>query len=274
MNTITNMTTSYVLTTNYYYSYVTNQTFYDYREGKTVQSVEVDVASLNNWLANDSATGGKQYDQLNTSGSTDKGHGVNSIYVQSDVNMNTTTLSGVRLTDGAQLPSSGLTVATALPIYVKGDYNITTDGSHYSRNLGDTTYTRPAALLGDAITILSANWNDSWNSGASLSSRTPVSTTINAATLEGIVPSDGSHYSGGVENFLRLLENWSGKTLTYNGSIVVMFPSQYATGHWNGAYYGVPTRQWGFDLNFSKQGRLPPLSPQVKATIRGNYATK
>jgi hypothetical protein len=273
-STVTNVTVSYLTLTNYYYSFVTNQTFYDYREGKTVQAVQVDVGNLNAWLANNSGTGGQQYDQLNTTGSTDKGHGINSVYIQSGVAMDNSTLPSVRVTDGAQLPSSGLTVATALPLYVQGNYN-TTDGSGQSMTLGDTTHTRPAALIGDAITVLSANWKDYYGPGTSLSSRNPVSTCINAATLEGIVPSNGSNYSGGVENFLRLLENWSSSTtLTYNGSIVVMFPSQYATNPWNGSYYGVPTRRWGFDTNFQDSSKLPPLTPQLKATVRGAYATR
>jgi hypothetical protein len=216
---------------------------------------------------------------MNTTGSTDKGHGINSIYVQNDASMDSSTLAAVRLTDGARLPSDGLTVATDLPLYVKGDYNVTTDGTHFSRTLGDTTYTRPAALLGDAVTILSTNWRDSYTASTPLSSRAPVNTTINAATLEGIVPSNGTHYSGGVENFLRLLEDWSGETLYYNGSIVVMFPSQYATAPQanrtglNATYYSVPDRKWGFDTNFLNLDRLPPLTPQLKATIRGVYVT-
>ena len=124
----------------------------------------------------------------------------------------------------------------------------------------------PALLISGAIAV----------AGTALSSRTPGDTCVNAAALEGIVPSNGTAYSGGVENFLRLLENWTGRTITYNGSIVVMFPSQYATNVWQttGVYYNAPTRKWGFDLNFTDQGRLPPLTPQVKATIRGSYATK
>ena len=272
---VTNVTTSYVTVTNFYYSFITNQTFYDYREKRTVQAVQVDVGNLNAWLANSSDTGGAQYNDINSSGSTDKGHTINSIYVYSSVGNNSSTLPAVRLTDGQQLPAAGLTVSTPLPIYVKGDYNTTTDGSHFSRSSSDTTYTRPAALLGDAITILSTNWNDSsYTSSTSTSSRSTADITINAATLEGIVPSNGTTYSGGVENFLRLLENWSGHTIYYNGSIVVMFPSQYATSPWNGSYYGVPSRKWGFDTNFEDSSRLPPLTPQVKATIRGNYVTK
>jgi hypothetical protein len=273
---VTNVYTSDVTVTNYYYSFVTNQTFYDYREGKTVQAVQVDVGQLNAWLTNTSTSGGAQYQQMNENGSTSKGHGINSIYVYNSAIDDSANLPGVRVTDGAQLPPDGLTVATPMPIYVKGDYNVTTDGTHYSRTLGDTTNTVPAALLGDAITVLSANWKDSYNASTSLSSRSPANICINAATLEGIVPSDGSHYSGGVENFLRLLENWSSSTtISYNGSIVVMFPSQYATSPWGQPnVYGVPTRQWGFDTRFTQNGGLPPLTPQVKATIRGAYATR
>jgi hypothetical protein len=274
--TVTNVVTSYVTVTNNYYSFVTNQTFYDYREAKTVQAVQVDVGLFNRWLTNSSTAGGAQYQQLNESGSTSKGHGINSIYVYNSAGDDDSTLPAVRVANGARLPSDGLTVATPVPIYVKGEYNVTTDGTHYSRTLGDTTYTVPAALLGDAITVLSANWKDTYNASTSLSSRTPANTCINAATLEGIVPSDGDDYSGGVENFLRLLENWSGYTISYNGSIVVMFPSEYATSPWNGSagYYSVPTRQWGFDNNFTEKGGLPPLTPQVKATIRGVYASR
>jgi len=268
--------TNNVATTNYYYSFVTNLTFYDYREKKTVQSVQVSIASLNAWLANGSATGGYQYQQFNSMGSTSKGHNINSIFVYSEVALGSNSLPALRLADGQRLPLAGLMVATPLPIYVKGDYNVTTNGIKFSRALGDTTNTVPAALLGDAITVLSADWKDSFVAGTALSSRTPGDTCVNAAALEGIVPSNGTAYSGGVENFLRLLENWTGRTITYNGSIVVMFPSQYATNVWQttGVYYNAPTRKWGFDLNFTDQGRLPPLTPQVKATIRGSYATK
>ncbi len=101
-------------------------------------------------------------------------------------------------------------------------------------------------------------------------------TTINAAMLEGIVasnPNISGNYSGGVENFLRLLENWSGDTLTYNGSIVVLFYSQYATNSWQptGNYYNPPTRKWAFDLNFDNALKIPPLTPDSKAMIRGNW---
>jgi hypothetical protein len=262
------------------YSFVTNVTFTDNRESDTVQALQIDVNKLNIWLNNTNTgntvgRGGITYNNFNTSGSTSKGHKINSIYAYNGVQPTATRLPAVRMINGAQLPPAGLTVATPQPIYVKGDYNITTNGTTFSKALGDTTNTGPASLLADAITVLSANWSDTL--GLSFGSEaSPSDTVVNAAALEGIVPSNGASYSGGVENFLRLLENWSGHTLTYNGSIVVMFPSQYATNSWQttGVYYNAPTRKWGFDLNFLNSSRLPPLTPQVKGVIRGTWASR
>ena len=42
-------------------------------------------------------------------------------------------------------------------------------------------------------------------------------------------PASG-YYSGGVENFPRFLEDWSGKTFTYYGSMLELYNSQQ--GYW------------------------------------------
>jgi hypothetical protein len=263
---ITSTTYTTNLTT---YSFVTNVSFYDYRESKTVQAVQLDVGALTNWLNNPSTTGGSTF---NNEDDYDNGHSIDSVYLYNNAPSDSSDLPAVRVADGATLPSSGLTVVTPQPLYVLGNYNLN-NGSATPGNT-DTTYTAPAALMGDAITILSTDWSDSYNANTSLNSRNAGNTTINAATYEGIVQStiaNGTkHYSGGAENFLRLLENWSGDTLTYNGAIVVMFQSQYATNFWQntGAYYQVPTRDWGFDQNFLNQKKLPPLTPTVKAMQR------
>jgi hypothetical protein len=262
------------------FSFVTNVQFYDYRESDTIQAVQVDVGKLNIWLTNTAGTGGNQWNWTNFA---DKGHGIDSIYIYNSVPLTLVQLPAVRLVNGAQLPctvdpggsglaTGGLTVATPMPLYVKGNYNVQTATSSASASAGttNTAYTYPAALMGDAITVLSANWSDNYTSSTSLTSRAPTSTTLNAACLEGIVQSTnvGSslYYSGGIENFLRLEENWSSSyTLTYNGSIVVMFPSIYATNFWQvpGSYYNPPIRHWNFDLNFTDLTKLPPLTPMV-----------
>lgn len=287
-NSITTNGAVRVTNTFAFYSFVTNVAFYDYRESATVKAVQINVTNLDLWLANTNYftnslgifPAGNYFNQLKTSGSTQiSPQSINSIYVYSSVSRTASQLPGVRVVNGSRLPPSGLTVATPEPLYVLGNYNITTNGSQTSTVLGDTTNTSPAALMGDAVTILSANWSDAtYVSGYSLTSRTisAANTTVNAATLEGIVPSNGAHYSGGVENFLRLLENWnsSNNKLTYNGSIIVLFPSQYATNFWQttGVYYNPPDRAWGFDLNFNNADLLPPLAPKIKGTIRGSWS--
>jgi hypothetical protein len=149
---------------------------------------------------------------------------------------------------------------------------------HYNAPIPGTTNTstaEPAALIGDAITVLSVNWNDT-NNVTDCPKRAAGNTTVNAAFMAGIVPTktyaDGrAGYSGGVENFPRFLESWSGITFTYNGSMVVMYPSLYATNSWERpgkSYYDVPNRVWAFDVNFLKPDRLPPCTPQLRTLQR------
>ena len=207
--------------TNKYYSFATNVSFYDYRETKTVKAVQLNVGAFNSWLSGPGAT----YNSQNSSGSTSKGHAINSVYVYNNAPSSSTQLPAVRVANGGTLPSEGLTVATPDPIYVLGNYNANGVSLNNGTNVVNAL---PAGFMGDSITILSSNWKDSNTSSTALSSRNAANTTVNAATLEGIVQSitvNGTkHYSGGVENFLRLLENWSSSTkLTYNGSIIVLF---------------------------------------------------
>jgi len=256
---VTRITTNgSVYTTNHLYSFATNTTFYDYREGKTVQAVQLNVGALTNWLA------GTIGSAFNSEVYNNTGHYIDSVYVYNNAPYTSTSLPSVRVANGAVLPASGLTVVTPDPLYVLGNYNASGQSLNNGTNVVNTA---PAALFGDSITALSTGWSDNYNSSTPLHSRPPSATTINAAVFEGIVPTVGANYSGGVENFIRLLENWSGSTtLTYNGSIVVMFPSQYATNQWQqpGIYYDPPVRIWSFDANFTDLSKLPPLTPLVE----------
>ncbi len=267
------------------WSWLTNTTFYDYREAKTVQAVQIDVGLLRTWITNSSITGGSNW---NYALAYDRGIGIDSVYVYNNVPLTSSQLPAVRMVNGLRLPNStnfinsfpaityGLTVATPQPLYVWGNYNVQIDGDSPTSLLGTTNmaHTYPAALVADAITVLSANWKDNYISATALSSRNPSSTAITAACIMGNVPSSTNYsnvggvngYSGGLENFLRLLENWSASTpLTYNGSIAVLFPSQYATNWWQQSayYYNVPKRIWSFDTNFDDPALLPPLTPTI-----------
>jgi hypothetical protein len=187
-------------------------------------------------------------------------------------NYNVTSQAGVVLTNGATLPNLGLAVVTPDPVYIVGNYNVSTNGTPANLGTFNTAQTYPAAVYSDAITILSGAWNPA-NSSSGISSRTATDDTVNAAFLTGNVPSDGNYYSGGVENFPRFLENWSGHTFTYNGSMVCMFNSQVATAPWpgTGTVYNPPTRNWAFDLNFNNALRQPPLTPHVISVNRGSW---
>jgi hypothetical protein len=249
------------------YSFVkTNVLFYDYREGTQVMGTEIDVAALTNWLASDGSL-------LNLLAQAKMGHSINSIYV-ADQRPAAGKLPAVRVVNGQYLPSSGLTIATPGPLYVKGNYNAP-DLTVGSTN---TAMTAPASLVSDAITLLSPQWDDSWGASTPLSARGAKDATVNAAFLSGIVQSvtvdAQAHYSGGVENFPRFLEDWSSSTLTYNGSMVVMFASRYATNFWvaPGNYYNPPTRKWAFDQNFLSVNKLPPATPQVRKLQRGSWS--
>jgi len=237
----------------------TNATFTDQREAKTVRAVQIDVGKLATWA---SATTNPIRAAL--------GRPISSLYVADLRSAPSGVLPAVRLVNGATLPANGLTVATPNPLYVQGHYNAP-DGYRGTTN---TVFTKPAALIADAITILSGNWNDA-NSSKSISYRPASDTTVNAAFMAGIVPTQPGAYSGGVENFPRFLENWSGRTVTYNGSMIVLFPSQMATNRWpgTGSVYNAPNRNWHFDLNFLDPNKLPPLCPSVRAVIRGRWQT-
>ncbi len=237
----------------------TNKSFYDWREGKTVWPLDINVGMLTTWSATNknlrSALGGRD---------------VSSVYVYDTRFGSSSTLPAVRVSNGLLLPSLGLTVATSQPIYVLGNYN---QANAAYLNTTNTSTTRPASLVGDAITILSPAWTDA-NSASSVSSRIATSNTVNAAIIAGAVYTTSGHYSGGMENFQRFLESWSAATYTYNGSLVKMFPSSYATNAWGKTnVYNPPTRAYYFDNNFTDPAKLPPLTPGLETINLSRWAT-
>jgi hypothetical protein len=259
------------------------------------QAVQLDVGKLDAWLT--TATNSNGGTNWSSELCGDTGHGIDSVFIYNAVPfIGQHQLPAVRVVDGQLLPCTtnynitvsgtnyptvitrGLTVVTPQPLYVMGNYNVQINGGSPVLGSPNTANTYPAAFMADSITILSSNWVDEAASfsGQTYTARNAIDTTVNAACLEGIVQSVGNNYSGGVENFLRLLENWGGYTLTYNGSILVMFPSEFATNLWQapngaGSYYGVPTRNWGFDTNFLTAPGLPPLTPNFRTVVRNSW---
>jgi hypothetical protein len=187
---------------------------------------------------------------------------------------------GFAVSDGADLPGA-FTVATDRPIYVQGDYN----------NYGGDNFRQPASLVGDVITVLSNNCDDrpkpldptkllttnkSIDCGVTAGQKVATPTTTNAAYLSFTDQSSGNidgswsgvvDYSGGLNNYMRMVENWAGQLYTYRGSFVSLgipqeFDGNYLAGG-AGGYYNVPNRNFGFDTNFNSFNLLPPLTPRV-----------
>ena len=172
--------------------------------------------------------------------------------------------------------SCGLAITTENPLYLQGDFNANSAGGGFADPSTATS------LAGDAITILSKNWNDI-NSFAfpfnNPTARTGGTTYVRAGVMGGKeisfgIPAwdtttvDGSQdfgTDGGVHNFIRFLERWNG-TLFYEGSIISMFYNRQAVGLFNsgGNNYSPPTRGYSFDVNFLNPTLLPPRTPMFR----------
>lgn len=107
--------------------------------------------------------------------------------------------------------------------------------------------------------------------------------TVNAVLISGIVPSRPGQSNGGLQNFPRLLENWTNKKLFIAGSFVQLNFSTYAdapfdiekdgweplpnnepdSGEVKTPYYKEPNRRWGYDVGL----QYNPPSPAVKRSI-------
>jgi hypothetical protein len=193
---------------------------------------------------------------------------------------------GFAFSGGQDLPNA-LTLATDQALYLQGDYN-TIDG-------------KPSAAMGDTIAVLSnacinsnqqiscgdlldasGQPNPNQNLGVSLPIATP--TTINAAFLSRTDATDTTQtplrYSGGLNNYIRMLETWQNIPLNYKGSFIslgnpqefsgsylpgrldtpnlrdIMIPSTYS-------YYYPPIRNFSYDSSFNNVAGLPPLTPKV-----------
>jgi hypothetical protein len=110
-------------------------------------------------------------------------------------------------------------------------------------------------------------------------------TNVNSIVVSGIVPSQPGNTYGGLHNFPRFIENWSGQTLDYVGSFLQLSFSNYATAPFEmegweynegGAlepdlelnaeritYYSPPNRQWGYDVAL----QLAPAGPAASRFV-------
>jgi hypothetical protein len=217
--------------------------------------------------------------------------------------------------------SQGLTVAAENPAYVEGNFNACTNnvnpmvpfnaatsgkstanagnnwmpacvgGVGFGANPGVDHVS--AAVIADAVTLLSNSWNDlrsftdPHDSGlgsstapyAAWNTRQGVTTWYRLGIISGkglnfpranTAPAgyDGQDWGtdGGAHNFLRYIENWGGMTLNYRGSILSFFINRQGVGTFKccNIVYNPPSRGYNFDNEFLTPTLLPPRTPMFR----------
>ncbi|MFO1446643.1 MAG: hypothetical protein U1F61_00590 [Opitutaceae bacterium] len=258
---------------------------YDKREGRSIKTTTLDVGALKTALETlstlTSAYNGVVYIHDETAGARGPGDG-----------------SGIRLKNAETTPNlsdvsgqpKGFAVVSNNALYVQGDYNTT--------EISDDTGTRtnPAALMGDAVTLLSEGWNDDNATGTidvrrATPAGTSTSMTINSAILTGNTPSSASPpvNSGGVQNLVRLMEDWSGYRISIKGSMGQLFTSKYMNSVFKSpsqpigvdpdgtvtnddrVYYVPDERVLDFDQDLAR--RPPAWTPTTTEFHRGDFFT-
>ena len=215
---------------------ISTTSFYDDRENKWVNSTDIDVAALN--ASGYFPTNGVLY-------ASDQRSGYNA----------------TRLVNGSDL-GDPLTLFSENPAYVKGSYN--------------TVDKQPAAIVADAVSFLSNDWNDADSDKSLRTYRTVSSATqVNVSMITGDCTPTSSSYGGGLANLPRFLEHWGGQKFTYQGSMVNLWRSQQAIGKWLYGgyyeYYTAPTRDYRFDIDLEDPSKLPPATPQIQSFLRTGW---
>jgi hypothetical protein len=205
---------------------VTLTTMVDARQGGDVTVIQLDLALLNG-------------------SSVFPANGL--VYAAGLANGTGTEAQGVRLVNGSEL-AAPLTLASEGPVYVQGDYN--------------TVGKKGAAVIADAVNLLSNAWDDT--KGPSGLPRA-AETTFNLAFISGNHETAAGAYNGGFENLPRFHEDWNGVPCNLTGSFVNAWESQHATGAWlyGGNRYTAPRRNFAYDPAFNDVANLPPFTPLV-----------
>ncbi|MFN7978682.1 MAG: pilus assembly PilX N-terminal domain-containing protein [Vicinamibacterales bacterium] len=175
------------------------------------------------------------------------------------------------------LIAPGLTIAAENPVYLQGDWNASTGA-------GWTGASVATSIAADTVVALSNNWSDINSFGNptvmnpyDITGRRRSSTTyyrvalisgkgtiFPAGTVGGTFGTDG-----GAHNFIRYIEGDALATdlVYYMGSMVnFYYTRQNLMPHkcCNNIIYGVPNRNYTFDINFLDPTKLPPLTPAFR----------
>jgi hypothetical protein len=189
----------------------------------------------------------------------------------------------------------GFTVASENPVYVQGDYNSSSADTFWGGGSNNAQHSA-ASIVADSVTLLSSlsswpitgattGWTDlnSFNNFNTMTNRNASSSYYRMAVSGGKnIPFPQPGFAsvandfgtdGGLHNFLRLVEDWSGVQLNYNGSLVSMYYSEYNTGTFKCCtmVYNAPVREFYFDTLFLNPNNLPPGTPMFQDIVNLSY---
>jgi hypothetical protein len=205
---------------------------------------------------------------------------------KTSINTNfTPRLNAIILTNGSDISrelnyrdaEKGLIVATNLPLYIKGDFNLHTQeefntplnstwSNFYTRSDRNLNFAcrpndpklkingvdscptgdkwRSAAVISDSITLLSNNYG-------SLPPSPAADTTYNAILVSGNTENCSLTQKCGLEDYVRFPENWNGKTAKISGIFMQQKKSIYDTSYTPNST--PPIRNWSYDVGILRQ---------------------
>lgn len=214
--------------------------FTDGRENETMAPIDLYVDNLIDQLG-DELDVSEQFNDPNE----DKSSGL--LYITRDTPADGA-MPAVRLRNGAEIDSNrGLSLTSDNPVYIEGNFNIVDP--------------KPSMVAGDAVSMLSRSWQDTYSSDGHKSRPSRVDTeetVFNTVVMTGNTDTiPFGQYNGGVENIFRLLEDWDGTKHVFRGSIICLWNSLHADSDWSyGNYYTAPSRDWGYDHMYATKS--PP----------------
>ncbi|RKY22100.1 MAG: hypothetical protein DRP90_01370 [Planctomycetota bacterium] len=214
---------------------IVEKTFFDGREEKYVKTTDIDIEKLKDT-------------SVTVNGHTRTLWPQNGLIYAYRTDAKVTQPNGIRLVNGKELGGK-LTVVTPDPLFIWGDFN--------------TVNKKGAAVICDAINLLSNAWDDSKRNNTL---PTASNTTYNVAIMSGpAYETEEGRYNGGFENFPRFHERWSGRTAKIRGSFIGTWYSQVAKGKWicGSDNYTPPKRNWNFDPDLLDPDFMPPFTPQA-----------
>lgn len=139
----------------------------------------------------------------------------------------------------------------------------------------------PVNSSGTAYSVVDTDYHTFYNSNNKKPLNTAAPTLVNTIIVSGTVPSRANQFNGGLHNFPRFLEDWTGVPLQIGGALIQLNFSTSAAAPFDQdawqpgntpsstisyEYYDPPNRLWGYDVAL----QMAPAGPVARRFVSGN----